>query len=625
MPDNAQRMLKQTDFSAEEKLLQDIRNGLTSDRLEFSHDELSLLFDPKISQVYVTLFQPPLKPIRWGSRRNTLNATLRRIVDKLKANPRYCEFSIQDPDKCRILFEMVVSETPCPLRSLTSSRFCETRFEPGITGIKYKYHDVLRYFMPTDAVLHSVMTISQLLRHLAKTTGIAKKSRKFSVREKLMKSEPIESSLIETIAFISTKENKALPLYRGYPFTNAVLSQDKILESTLRSVDWLVENMNSDGSFLYFYDAHRDSKVDFDHPNMRNPLYNNILRHCGGTITLLRAYELTGLNRYIEAARHSNNYLFSTLREHLWNGEYACYPFDNKKSKLGGAGIALVALMHFYHHTADKTYRKTIDGLVRHILSRVEPDGEMLGYYIHPLYNQGKPILAPPEEIKKKLFSFYYPGEALLGLALYYHWMDQIDENLKVQIREKSEQALDFLVDIRPIKYKDLFLSLPADAWLMQAIEEWIKVPGLKKQSYIDFVLNDAKAMISHSYHYENSPYLDYIGGFYYNYGDHVYQDGSRCEGLAAAYSLAVYLQDEETSQLIMDQMLRSAQGLMYTQNTPDSTYGHLYPEKSLYAFRFKLTRQWVRVDSVQHTACFFARLLKFMKRPPTDTKSNSQ
>ena len=56
--------------------------------------------------------------------------------------------------------------------------------------------------------------------------------------------------------------------------------------------------------------------------------------------------------------------------------------------------------------------------------------------------------------------------------------------------------ALDFLVDVRPIKYDYMFESLPADAWLMQAIEEWVKVDGLKKDSYIDFVFNDTKSNV---------------------------------------------------------------------------------------------------------------------------------
>ncbi len=382
-----------------------------------------------------------------------------------------------------------------------------------------------------------------------------------------------------------------------------------MVTSMLKSIDWLLENMNEDGSFLYFYDGIRDTKTDLDHPHMTDPLYNNILRHSGGSVALLRGYELTKKANYLDAAKKSIDFFLTTFRSHSYKKQYACYPFFNKKSKLGGAGIGLVAIMHYYVQTGDTTYRKQLDGLVRHLLSRVDKDGEMIGYYIHPQFNGGKAIINPSDEVKKELFSFYYPGEALLGLALYYRYMEDIEHSLEADIYNKCQKALDFLIDVRPVKYHYMFDDLPADAWLMQAIEEWVKVEGFKKQSYIDFVFNDTQAMFDHMYDEKNAICADYVGGFFYNYGDHVYHDASRNEGVVAAYFLAKYLEDEDRAAYIMENMLKSAKGLMHTLNTVESTYAHLYPEKSINSFRFKLTRQWVRVDSVQHTACFFARL----------------
>ena len=55
-----------------------------------------------------------------------------------------------------------------------------------------------------------------------------------------------------------------------------------------------------------------------------------------------------------------------------------------------------------------RNYKKYMDGLVRHILSRVDKDGEMIGYYIHPKFNDGKAIINPDDDTKKELFSFYF-------------------------------------------------------------------------------------------------------------------------------------------------------------------------------------------------------------------------
>ncbi|MBF0245459.1 MAG: protein containing Six-hairpin glycosidase-like domain protein [Planctomycetes bacterium] len=462
--------------------------------------------------------------------------------------------------------------------------------------------------MPTDAVVKSVMTVKQLLNQLSKDVGIARLTDKISERVNLMRREPIEYEIIRSLAYVSYGDS-VVPLFRGYPMP-VMFNRELMLDVTRKSIDWLVDNMNEDGSFLYYYDPVRDTIIDHEHPRMVDPPYNNILRHSGGIITLLHGYQLAaGDERYLDAAAKGIDFLLSTFREHSYRGEYACYPFFNNKSKLGGAGIGLVALMHYTMKSGSENYRKEIEGLVRHILSRIDSDGEMIGYYIHPKFNGGEPIIEPEDDVKKELFSFYYPGEALLGLALYYHYFSGADEVLRQEVLTQSEAALDFLVDVRPVKYHYLFDVLPADAWLMQAIEEWVKVEALKKKSYIDFVFGDTQKMFDHMYHDKDDCEFDYIGGYYYNYGDHVYHDASRNEGVMAAYHLAQFLGDEARAEKIMKHMLLSAKGLMHTFHSETSTYAHIDPSRVLHSFRFKLTRQWVRVDSVQHTACFFSRL----------------
>ena len=593
------------------KLLDNIREAFILPYKINITDGLNFNYNIKTSQVYITLFQNGNRALRWGSKKANLEDTLHRIISKIKSNPEFFNFNIANLDVCRIMFEIVTDEYPCNIRNLTTMRMkSRNRFESGINGLKYTYNGITRYFMPTDGYTKSIMSVNQLLNHLSKQCGIAKKTNKISERVHLMRREPIEYTFIESNAFITYKD-EVLELRRGYPNDELIFSKDIMYDKTIKSINWLVENMNDDGSFLYFYDPYKDTIVDDMHPKMIDPLYNNILRHSGGTVSLIRGYEISGDKLYLQKAKKSIDFLLSTFRTHKYKKEFACYPFFNKKSKLGGAGIGLVAIMHYYIQTGDEEYRKELDGLVRHILSRVDKDGEMLGYYIHPKFNDGKALRNPSNEIKKELFSFYYPGEALLGLALYYRYIKNIDNNLKLDIKNKSEKALDFLVNVRPIKYDYMFDSLPADAWLMQAIEEWVKIDGFKKDSYINFVFNDTKTMFEHMYKEENTLKInkDYIGGFYYDYGDHVYHDASRCEGIVSAYYLAKYLKDEDKSKWIMEHMLLSAKGLMQTFHSEKSVYAHINQKKALNSFRFKLTRQWVRVDSVQHASCFFARL----------------
>ena len=601
------------DFSAEAVLLRNIRQNLVDPAVKVAIPaNLKFQFDPEISQVYITLFQAGTKQIRWGSRKKSLSESIERATEKIRGNRRFAEFAVADSSRCRILFEVVTAEYPCDPKQTTIVHLNENRLEPGLHGLKFRYDDSLYYYMPTDAVTYSLMTMNQVYNHLAKRTGIAKKTNRISERVAMMRTLPTDYAIITSFACISY-EDRALPLYRGYPVP-VPFDRERLRSCIVASTDWMLDNMKPNGQFLYYYDGLTGSEIDFQHPNMTDPPYYNILRHSGGTITLLRAFELTGDKKYLEGARESIEFFLTVFREHEYQNQYACYPFFNKKSKLGGAGIGLVALLHYFRLSGDPRYRKYIDGLVRHILSRVSESGEMIGYFIHPLFHNGKEIVDPDEKTKKELFSFYYPGEALLGLALYLQLIPDIDPQFRELILAKSKSALDFLIHIRPKKYHYLFDPLPADGWLMQAIEEWVKIEGFNDQAYIDFVFNDAQAMIDHMYQEHDAPYFDYVGAFYYHYGEHAYPDGARCEGMMAAYYLARYLGHDKRAEHFMKYLRKAAKNLMYTYNTPESCYAHCNPEKSVNSFRFKMTRQWMRVDSVQHAACFYARLYNVME-----------
>ena len=371
----------------------------------------------------------------------------------------------------------------------------------------------------------------------------------------------------------------------------------------------ILKYQKDNGQFLYYYDAKEDNYVDHEHPSRsEDNLYYNDLRHCGGCVTLIRAYQLTKDNKYLEGAKKGLDFIVSITKEHEFENEPAAYVFYNKKAKLGGTGMVLIAMMKYRCETGDKSYDEYIKKYTRHLLSRIYKTGEFLGYYIHPAYQDGKPLVNMTNEQRRQTFSFYYPGEALLGLALFANYFED-DEVLRQKVLEKSRLALDWIVDERPKIYSDLFTALPSDAWLMQAIEEWADNPEFRKDNYINFVFNDAATMIDKMYNENNSPYLDYAGSFYYNFGDHFYPDGSRSEGLIAAYYLAKKLGNDEFAAKILNACRKTAKSQMILFNNDKNNYAHKNPDKSKGAIRFKATRQWVRVDSIQHVACFYFRL----------------
>lgn len=601
------------DFFAVNKVLQRVRKSLiTGENLSITDLDLSdiINFDRAETLVYITLFQSGQKFIRYGSKRQDFQSTLNRDVEMLRKNKKFSDFDVSDEVKCRIMLEYVIDRHPVSPAKLNSVHFDNSRFEIGINGLELRKDGISYYYMPTDAITLSHMGLRSVLETLVRKTPIAKLSNSRSKRlEILSQSKDYEYYLFRSRAFITYK-NDCIPLYRGnVRYTE--FSYDVLYNQVIKSADWLLANMYDDGRFLYYYDCCDDTYKDHEHPTRpENNLYYNDLRHCGGIIALIRAYELTSDEKYIKAAKKAVDWSISISKSHDTQWGKAYYAFYNRKAKLGGTGVLLVAMMQYRSFTGDKSYDEYIKGYTRHVMSRVYKNGEILGYYIHPQFQNGQPLINMTDEERKETFSFYYPGEALLGLALFANnFLD--DEDLAKEVRKIGKKALDWIVDERPHIYADLFTALPSDAWLMQAIEEWCKDKDFQKQNYINFVFTDAATMVEKTYRHDDSPYIDYEGGYYYEYGDHYFPDGARSEGLIAAYYLAKYLNMNNLAEKLLNACKRVAMCQFHLFNDEINNYSHKNPERSLNSIRFKATRQWVRVDSIQHVSCFFARLYK--------------
>lgn len=601
------------DFSAVNKVLQRVRKSLiTGENLSITDLDLSdiINFDRAETLVYITLFQSGQKFIRYGSKRQDFQSTLNRDVEMLRKNKKFSDFDVSDEVKCRIMLEYVIDRHPVSPAKLNSVHFDNSRFEIGINGLELRKDGISYYYMPTDAITLSHMGLRSVLETLVRKTPIAKLSNSRSKRlEILSQSKDYEYYLFRSRAFITYK-NDSIPLYRGnVRYTE--FSYDVLYNQVIKSADWLLANMYDDGRFLYYYDCCDDTYKDHEHPTRpENNLYYNDLRHCGGIIALIRAYELTSDEKYIKTAKKAVDWSISISKSHDTQWGKAYYAFYNRKAKLGGTGVLLVAMMQYRSFTGDKSYDEYIKGYTRHVMSRVYKNGEILGYYIHPQFQNGQPLINMTDEERKETFSFYYPGEALLGLALFANnFLD--DEDLAKEVQKIGKKALDWIVDERPHIYADLFTALPSDAWLMQAIEEWCKDKDFQKQNYINFVFTDAATMVEKTYRHDDSPYIDYEGGYYYEYGDHYFPDGARSEGLIAAYYLAKYLNMNNLAEKLLNACKRVAMCQFHLFNDEINNYSHKNPERSLNSIRFKATRQWVRVDSIQHVSCFFARLYK--------------
>lgn len=599
------RQYYQKDFVSIKVLLDNIRQSFITGK-EIKNIDSEISYDSSFSYIYITLFQEGLQPIRWGSNRKTLTAAINRDIEQIRQRNTYPQFEISNPEKCRIMIEYITEQIPVKLNNIKYGTFVPERFEPGVTGLKLVLDNTNYIYTPTDAWVNSQMDLKSALNTILRKTYIKNITNKISERIEILRNTPHECFIIKSKAFVTYKDD-ILPLYRGNILRE--YSTDEIKKQALSGADWIVKNQKGNGQYLYYYDAKEDNYIDHEHPERpEDNLYYNDLRHCGGIVTLIRAYQLTKDKKYLKSAKKGLDFIVSITKEHNINEETGAYVFYNKKAKLGGTGMILIAMMKYREESGDKSYDEYIKKYTRHLLSRIYKTGEFLGYYIHPNFQNGEPLIEMSDEERRETFSFYYPGEALLGLALFANYFKD-DEPLRQKVLEKSKLALDWIVDERPKIYSDMFTSLPSDAWLMQAIEEWTSNPEFKKDNYINFVLNDAQTMINKCYTKDDSPFIDYEGSYYYNYGDHFYPDGSRSEGLIGAYYLAKKLDKTELAERILEACRKTAKSQMVLFNDDKNNYAHKNPSKSQGAIRFKATRQWIRVDSIQHVACFYFRL----------------
>ena len=367
---NIDREFYTKDFSGVNALLHRIREAFVSG-CDVLLDDLDLgeiiKFDNRLTYVYITLFQEGLKPIRWGACRQTLTETINRDISQIKDNKSYSNFDIANPKVCRIMLEYITEQVPTTLEEIKSASFDSKRFEPGITGIKLNYEGKTYIYTPSEAWSNSQMDLKLALNTILRKSSIKDITNKISERIDILKKSKYECFLVKSRCFITYNDN-ILPLYRGNILWE--YSLDNVRETALNGADWIVKYQKDNGQYLYYYDAKEDNYVDHEHPKRaEDDLYYNDLRHCGGIITLIRAYQLTKDVKYLNSAKKGLDFITTITEEHQVDGKPAAYVFYNKKAKLGGTGMILIAMMRYRIETGDKSYDEFIKKYTRHILS----------------------------------------------------------------------------------------------------------------------------------------------------------------------------------------------------------------------------------------------------------------
>ena len=319
---NIDRQYYQKDFTSMKVLLDNIRQSFITGK-EIKNIDCEINYDSSFSYIYITLFQEGLQPIRWGSNRKTLTAAINRDIEQIRQRNTSPQFEISNPEKCRIMIEYITEQIPAKLNEIKYGTFVPERFEPGVTGLKLVLDNTNYIYTPTDAWVNSQMDLKSALNTILRKTYIKNITNKISERIDILRKTPHECFIIKSKTFI-TYNDEVLPLYRGNILRE--YSTDEIKKQALSGADWIVKNQKENGQYLYYYDAKEDNYIDHEHPERtEDNLYYNDLRHCGGIVTLIRAYQLTKDEKYLQSAKKGLDFIVSITKEHDIDGETGAY------------------------------------------------------------------------------------------------------------------------------------------------------------------------------------------------------------------------------------------------------------------------------------------------------------
>ena len=387
------------------------------------------------------------------------------------------------------------------------------------------------------------------------------------------------SAWIET-ATLDGSAGKPEPLYRTHHGRFDVLSPDLLLQRTVWAADYLVSSVSPEGKIRYNFKVSED----------RDSTSYNLLRHGGTTYSILQMYDRTRYEPYRLAAEAALKYLFNETRRDVRQGPKGPFGADQgesiwilspgKKNKLGGAGLALVAIDKYVEATGDTDkYREYALGFGRFLVSSMKEDGEFIYF---PSLEPG----GPPTSLDG---SAYYPGEAIYGLARLYSW----DPN-PLWLKTATDGA-DWLIDVRD--QGKTAKRLANDHWLMLGLAWLYKYTGDEKYLNHSMALVDAV-----DYQYEkNKPawaeFWDFQGGYYDP--PRSTPAATRGEGLGAVLqTCAIAKRDCKHVRFLLNETVRHEH---LSQYDPVTNYWMKRPARSFGGWNGGLIDTDVRNDFVQH------------------------
>jgi hypothetical protein len=346
--------------------------------------------------------------------------------------------------------------------------------------------------------------------------------------------------------------------------------QTRALDAAHAGGDYLVNHFNQDtGAYDYRYDAATDEVLSG----------YNLLRHAGTTYALLELYRDSGTRAYIETAHTALRWLDVQKDPCPPPHEKLACLYEGEETKLGGSGLAILALVEAYRATDDTRYLAVAEELAAWPLAMQTAQGE------YPLHIQTK------DGTVRDHVSLYYPGEVIFGLAR----LGEATGNSAYI--DSAEKAARWVITVRdadvPVE------KLEHDHWLLYGLNEIDRVAP--DEMYLDHTQKLVRA-IAGAQHVDPARVPDplWVGGFYEP--PRGTPTATRVEGLASAYALALRHGDAETAERARQTVARAVPFILETHIDKADAQQYPNPDRATGGFTGTLTDSEVRIDYVQHS-----------------------
>lgn len=378
-------------------------------------------------------------------------------------------------------------------------------------------------------------------------------------------------------------EKDYLPLFRGHRTYNKLTRKNLWSAIKLTRNNYFKQAVNSKGKFAYIYNP-EDNTV---------PSKYNILRHAGTTYSMLETYELMPNDGLMRAIERAIRYLLTKVEETEINGKKAQVVIEKDAAKLGGNGLAVVALAKYTQITGDKQYLPLMQSMATWMGELQDETGK---FAIH------KQIFSTGED--SGFVSHYYPGEAILALCRLY----QIDKNEKWL--DLAENEANYLINERDVE-ADLD-TIAHDHWLLYGLNDLYR--ERPKEMYLKHSFFIAEAILKIQRLDPKKFNKEWMGSFDSHSKAPSTPTACRSEGLGAAFRLAYdhnYLEKAEQYKKAMKEAIKFQLQM------------HLKPESVMYydnkrfclgAVHSSLTSYQLRNDFTQHNISSFISYYNILK-----------